>query len=277
MTRPAQRYALFGDVQGFCAIYAEALQALGVDTNVGVVPSDLTVIQVGDLIHKGPDSDAAIDMVDKLLRRSPENYVQLTGNHEGQYLGGPVFWPGTISDDHARTLAKWFVEGASRIAYPLHTIEHGPVLVSHGGMSHRRWTDLGEPDDVTGVARALNEEFWHDPASALRPGIMLRGEIGPPGVAWTEPVRELYEPWLVADRVPFAQVHGHASPYNWAMRGFYRGVPRALKKNLTIDTAARHTRLEIGGHAFLGIDTAFGPRDVAPIVPLILHEAPNPV
>lgn len=275
MSKPAQRFALFGDVQGFRDVYAAALADLGVDTDAGLVPTDLTVIQVGDLIHKGPDSDGAIDMVDRLLRCSPDNYIQLTGNHEGQYLGGPVFWPGTISDDHARKLAKWFVDGASRIACAVNSIEHGPVLVSHGGMSRQRWADLGEPDQAADAARSLNEQFWHDPENALKPGIMLRGEVGPPGVAWTEPVRELYEPWLAADRVPFAQVHGHASPYSWAMRGFYRGVPRALKKSLTVDSRARHTRLDIGGHAFLGIDTAFGPNDVAPIVPLILHEAPE--
>jgi len=264
------RIALFGDVQGWSSVYETALRALGVDVASGRVPHDLTVVQVGDLIHKGPDSAGVIAMADRLLRNSPDNYVQLTGNHEGQYIGGPFFWIDTVSEDAARTMAQWFVDGASRIAVAFETVEAGPVLVTHGGMSLERWRWLSEPTDPMAAAARLNEQYWNDPAAALKAGAMLRGEPGPPGVAWTEPSRELYEPWASADLVPFAQVHGHATPYSWSHDRWYPGATRRIKKALVIDKERRHTRLALGGRTFFGIDTAFSDRDVTAITPLIL-------
>jgi len=266
-----ERLALFGDVQGHVDVYTEALERLGVDIERGRVPKDLKVIQVGDLIHKGPASDEVIRLADRLLRTSPERYVQLAGNHDGQYLGGPLFWANTIGDDAARTLASWFVDGAIAIAHAFETTEFGAVLASHGGMSLERWAHFGKPEDPVVASRLLNEEFWNDPASALKPGIMLMGEPGPPGVAWTEPVRELYLPWAEAEWMPFSQVHGHRSAYSWRNGKWFRDVPRRLRKVMVADTEARHTRMTVGTQTFVGIDTAYGARPEAPLVPLILH------
>jgi len=57
------RYALFGDIQGHAGPYAVALRALGVDVATGTVPDGLVVVQVGDLIHKGPESEATVELV----------------------------------------------------------------------------------------------------------------------------------------------------------------------------------------------------------------------
>lgn len=266
-----ERLALFGDVQGHLDVYIAALERLGVDTERGMVPDDLKIIQVGDLIHKGPDSDEVIRLVDQLLRASPDRYVQLIGNHDGQYLGGPIFWADTIGEDAARTLAGWFVDGAVAIAHALVTAEHGPVLASHGGMSVERWNHFGQPEQPVNASRLLNEEFWNDPTAALKPGMMLMGEPGPPGVAWTEPVRELYLPWIETGSMPFSQVHGHRSPYSWRGGKWFRDVPRRLRKELEADTAARHTTLDLGTQTFVGIDTAYGAVPDAPLVPLVLR------
>ena len=61
---------------------------LGADLDSGVVPEGLAIIQVGDLVHKGPDSGECFALADRFLVSSPGRWVQLVGNHEAQYLGG---------------------------------------------------------------------------------------------------------------------------------------------------------------------------------------------
>lgn len=257
------RYALFGDIQGHAGPYAHALEDLGVDVAAGVVPPHLVVIQVGDLIHKGPESDATVELADRLLRTSPDRYVQLIGNHEGHYLGGPQFWPEPIAASAAVMMADWFVEGLLKIAttVPAAGVD---LLVCHGGLTAANWNRLGRPTEPRAVADQLNAEFRADPAFALRPGRMLYGETGPPGVAWTEPHDELYRPWIDEGTVPFGQVHGHASLIDWRTGRFYRGVARKLRNAIDVDRDARHTSIVIGGQPFHGIDTAYGSSAATP-------------
>lgn len=261
------RVAVFGDVQGHAEVYERALRILGVDTDEGTIPDGLTIVQAGDLIHKGPDSAGTVRLANRMLQQSPEQYVQLVGNHEGQYIGGPDFWPGTVDEQTAITLAQWFVDEAMAIA---HAITPN-LLVSHGGMSRTKWVSIGEPASALDAAGALNAEFFADPASALQAGRMLRGEPGPPGVAWTEPALELYEPWLRHGEPPFSQIHGHASPYHWASGRWYGGVPRRQKKLLRLNPTNRQTELTVGGATFFGVDTAFGEHEPnAVITPLVI-------
>lgn len=79
---------LIGDVGGHLPFFEDALTAAGVSAG-GVVSEGVVVVQVGDLVHKGPDSDACVSLAGKLLDRNPGRYVQLLGNHEAHYLGGP--------------------------------------------------------------------------------------------------------------------------------------------------------------------------------------------
>lgn len=252
--------AFFGDVQGHLGAYRGGLEAVGVDTATAKIPPGLTVVQVGDLIHKGPDSEGVVALAARLLDENPTRYIQLIGNHEGQYLGGPVFWPDMIAEPSAIALAEWYVQRRCAVAAAA-VLDGEPTLITHGGLTPVKWAALGQPTDPHEVAAVLNEEFWTSPAEALMPGAMLRGEPGPPGVAWPEPVQELYLPWLSHGSAPFAQVHGHASPFAWHNGRWWRGVPRRLRNMMTVDSDARHTFCPVGGVEFVGIDTANGPAD----------------
>lgn len=252
--------AVFGDIQGHLGAFVRGLEAVGVDCGAALVPPNVTVVQVGDLIHKGPDSEGVVELAGRLLAENPDRYLQLVGNHEGQYLGGPVFWPDMIAESAAVELAGWYVERHCAIAVAAH-IDGAETLVTHGGLTPTKWRELGEPESATATAALLNEEFWSQPAEALMPGAMLRGETGPPGVAWSEPVHELYLPWLEHGDPPFAQVHGHASPFGWHNGRWWRGVPRRLKSLMTVDVDARHTFCQVGSVTFVGVDTANGPTD----------------
>jgi hypothetical protein len=71
------RIVLVGDVGGFPGELARVVGEGG----------DL-VIQVGDLVDRGPDSPGVLALVRERLERDRRGWVQLIGNHEWQYLDG---------------------------------------------------------------------------------------------------------------------------------------------------------------------------------------------
>jgi hypothetical protein len=55
--RVDRRVEVFSDVQGHLLAFQRGLAQVGVDVEDRRVPSDLVVIQVGDLVHRGPLSN----------------------------------------------------------------------------------------------------------------------------------------------------------------------------------------------------------------------------
>ena len=264
------RLALIGDVQGYADRLAEALMMLGVDLEHGAVPNGLAIIQVGDLVHKGPDSEGCVALVDRFLVSSPGRWIQLVGNHEAQYLGGtPVAedLPATVQSD----LGRWADEGQIRIAVAIESAELGPVLVTHSGMTMSKWRAIGQPETAVEAAELLNDEFEHDPSVALAAGKELDfGEE--PGVVWADACVELLASWADTEALPFSQIHGHSSPYEWAIDDWSPNVPKQLLVSAVVDRAARHTRFVWpDGNGIVGIDPGYGTAGAdVPVVPLIL-------
>ncbi|WP_258953386.1 metallophosphoesterase [Lentzea californiensis] len=74
--------AAIGVVGGHADQLRRALRELG---------AGLVVIQVGDLVDRGPDS---LGVLHAVRERLGTGWVQLVGNHEAQYLpGSEAFWP----------------------------------------------------------------------------------------------------------------------------------------------------------------------------------------
>jgi hypothetical protein len=64
------RVAVIGDIGGHLNELRTELVRLGAGQD-GRLPDDLIVVQVGDLIHRGPDSDGVVALVDRYLRTQP--------------------------------------------------------------------------------------------------------------------------------------------------------------------------------------------------------------
>ena len=206
------RLAIIGDVGGHAHRLIQALLALGADPIRGTLPEDLVVVQLGDLIHKGPASVEVLAIVDRMLAGSPMRWIQLVGNHEANYLGGPRFMsPGReLGEAHQADLRRLDGDGDLRIAVAFDS-QVSPLLITHAGLSAAKWQDIGEPATAGETAKLLNAE-WDDPetrAAACRwrswPGDADRA----PGVCWTSP-NELTLGWAGGDTsLPFSQVSGH--------------------------------------------------------------------
>ena len=269
----ALRFAVLGDAGGHLAPFVAALERLGADVSTGMIPPDLRVIQAGDLIHKGPDSDAVVALVDRALATSPDRYLQLIGNHEASYLDGPVFGSWHVSVATTRTLLRWVRFDQARLAASVDSREYGDVLVTHAGLTRWLWLEIGKPATAADAADALNRLLHKDRKRAFAPGTLLEGDgfsRGQPSVVWAEAGSELYESW-VGHRPPFGQVHGHSSAFDWDRDRWSPGMPLEATHRAVIDREARHLTVVIGGKPFVGIDPGFGePAPTVPLVPLLL-------
>jgi hypothetical protein len=273
------RVAVIGDVGGHRAQLTRALVRLGADPETLRLPPDLQVVQVGDLVHRGPDSPGVVALVDRLLTDQPDRWHQLAGNHEGQYVDVPAFdWPEVLPDAVADTMRRWWHTGRMRVAAAVTLADGEQVLVTHAGLTsglHRR---LGRPRGADAAAVALNALRETDPTALWRAGAMLGG--GTPdhsaGPMWAEAGAELAASW-VADEVlgvamPFTQVHGHSSVIGWE-----RGEPvlRApeLRDRIQVQRDDRHVAVSAAGELLLGIDPGFGRTAHSRWAPLVFADA----
>lgn len=270
MTRRPERVAMLGDVQGRLDVLVDALARLGVSLDSDW-PEYLVVVQVGDLVHRGPSSAAVVALVDELIGRSDGRWIQLIGNHEATYLpSGRWHVPNDehLPDETIATIRRWHERGMAQLAVAVED-----VLVTHAGLTHHRWDRLNRPANAAEAADAINAELRADPEAAFRAGWMLAGSSAAdadPGVTWTHTTRELYPGWQRAEVVPFGQVHGHLSAFKWNSNRWDHFTPTELRRTATVDRESRHLTVLIGGKPFTGVDPGLGPHSSRGLVPLVL-------
>ena len=253
--RPAHRVAVVGDVGGHVSTLEAELVRLGADPVTGELPDDLTVVQVGDLVHRGPDSAAVVSLVDRYLCRQPKQWVQLLGNHEAQYLREPAFvWPERLDQRSADILRRWWADGERHVAAAFTDLSGSGHLVTHAGVTAGFWRDvLGAPPNADQAAGILNALPGIDERAVFRAGRLLHGrrEPGPVGPLWACASSELVPSWLDQE-LPFSQVHGHSSLYDWRQRSFR--CSREIRIRTVLDASARHEITSLPGGQLIGVD-----------------------
>ncbi|MFT4263688.1 MAG: metallophosphoesterase [Nocardioides sp.] len=255
------RVALIGDVGGHAEALGAELARLGVaDGGRGPLPDDLVVVQVGDLVHRGPDSEGVVELVDLHLRRQPERWLQLIGNHEAHYLRPPAFrWPERLTRGAARRLRQWRRRGLLHAAVAVRTSEE-TLLVTHAGLTEPFWrTVLGAPRGAHDAAQRIEELLLRNDDVLFRSGVMLRpGRVEPgAGPLWAAAGSELLPGWLERE-LPFGQVHGHSSVTDWAT-GEVRGDPRIAARTV-VHVDRKHEITTLDGGRIVGIDPCHGSR-----------------
>lgn len=253
------RIAVIGDVGGHLAELRRELVRLGADEETGELPTDLTIVQVGDLVHRGPDSAGVVRLVDRHLRGRPGQWIQLVGNHEAQYLTAPAFhWPERLDKESADTVRAWWSDGLMQVAVVVSDADDRDVLVTHAGLTAGYWRQvLGAPIDAVRAAEALNVLIGDHDAVVFRPGQMLTGR-GPDlaaGPLWAAAATELVPGWLGAG-LPFSQLHGHTTLYAWDEHRFT--AREEIARRTTLDEPARHESTKLGAARIIGIDPGHG-------------------
>ncbi len=274
------RVAVIGDVGGHRSEIMAELLRLGADPGSGRLPADLTVVQVGDLVHRGPDSDGVVALVDAYLSEQPAQWVQLVGNHEAHYLRPPVFeWPERIGDHAIDTLRSWWAERRMVVAAAI-DFAGEQLLVTHAGLTAGYWrAALDAPTSAVDAARALNSFPEAHGDVLFAPGHML----SPPGAAtganlaagpvWAAAATELIPSWLAEPQpAPFSQVHGHSTITDHR-RGLPAGHDVAVLVSVDNDAAHETVVLPQGGARIVGVDPGHGRRAHHPWRALVLEGA----
>ncbi len=269
------RVAVIGDVGGQAAELRGALVGLGADGDTLRLPDDLTVIQLGDLVHRGPDSPGAVEIARTILAAQPDRWIQLAGNHESLYLSPPRFhWPERLPDRDAETLFDWWRTRRMRVAVAVDTAD-GSWLVTHAGLTEGFWRHfLGMPESNAAAAAALNRlvgsvhESW-----VFRPGVMVTGVVDlAAGPLWASAPDELLPSWLATVApAPFDQIHGHSSTVDWTTGREY-GRPE-LAELIAEEPRTRHASAILQGRRVVGIDPGHGRRPARSWAPLVLDGA----
>lgn len=254
-----QRVAVIGDIGGHADALRAELARLGVSGDgAGPLPADLFVVQVGDLIHRGPDSAGVVGLVDRHLAESPGRWIQLVGNHEAFYLRRRQFsWDERVSRPTAVTLRRWWSSGLMR---PAAAIRAGgeDLLVSHAGLTRGFWRDvLGAPTDVVAAADAINSLARRRGRALFKPGTMLgwRDPDHSAGPVWAAAGTEVAASWSGRE-LPFSQVHGHSSAYNWQTGRWH--LDDELRAAAVCDDEAKHVVITLPGGRLVGIDPGHG-------------------
>lgn len=253
------RVSAIGDISGHSAVLAASIRSLGGDPITGELPDDLVVVQVGDLVHKGPDSDGAVRLAERMRQHNPSRWIQLVGNHEMAYLGGPIP-PGSdgreVGGDTADTLRRWWQGRLCCVAVAVRMADV-EVLVTHAGLSVGCWRDLGEPATALAAAARLNATVGRSDSPAFRAGCLLAGQPDPhAGPCWAEVSQEVYRPWITRRTMPFQQLHGHAAPWDWAAGTFWPDTPADVRVRCRPDHRTRQTTTVLGRLVHGGVATA---------------------
>lgn len=264
--------AVIGDLAGHREELETELRRLGADRD-GALPDDLVVVQVGDLVHRGPDSDGTVALVDRYLREQPGQWVQLAGNHEAQYLREPVFdWPEQIGRRAQDTMRSWWAGGTMRAAAAVHT-DGEDFVVTHAGLTEGFWRRaLDRPPAAADAVRALNSFIGRHDDVLFAAGQMLGG--GSPdftaGPMWAATASELVPSWD-GTPLPFSQVHGHASLVDWRRRRLR--CDAATAERLTVDEDAAHAGVTLHGGRIVGVDPGHGRTPHRPWRAFVLPDA----
>lgn len=275
------RVAFIGDVGGHRELLLACLRGLGATgtDEAPELPADLTVVQVGDLVHRGPDSPGVLRLVDHLLRTAGGRWVQLAGNHEQLYVDRPVFrWPEHLDESSVALLRRWWAGGTMRAAAAVEAADGTQWFAAHGGLTAGFWrADLDRPATAAAAAERVNALVAAGDQRLWRPGSRLTGvptwDAGP---VWAAAGDELYPSWLhryeTSGKVPpFAQVHGHSQAAPWSGRAW--APPDAVAGALTVDRVRRHQTCLVGGVPLVGVDPGHGSAGVRRFAPLVLAGA----
>lgn len=275
------RVAILGDIGGHVHTLRAILEGLGVHFHgdastlrgaqwrtVGLDwPEGLHVVQVGDLIHRGPDSTGVLMLVDTLLSRGV--WTQVVGNHEQLYVDTPVFaWPESLEPAAVELLRSWWREGRMVPGAAIEEADGNDWLITHAGLTQGFWEHgLGSPSSARGALGPLAEAA--DDGALWFPGAMLTGtpdwRAGP---VWADAGSEVYPSWLSAGPgVPFHQAHGHSSAYHWA-GGRWRAEPW-IRPALSLDAGRRHLTFTVGDRRVVGVDPGHL-REPAPVSAALL-------
>lgn len=258
------KVAVLGDIGGQYAIFQDAVEAIGGYPELGILPADTKLIQVGDVVRRHDSTDldsvACAAYVDLLMRNNPGQYIQVMGNHEMTALGGAVDAAWTLIDiDEADSrIRNWWDKKDVYLAAGLIHSDGRETLITHAGMNSNYHSSLGGHGMVDTVQK-LNAMVGGHLSAFERPGYLVKKDYDRGAdFLWSLVGVELYETWY-GKEMPFEQIHGHCCSYRWDTKEFWHDVPEQAKLDAVINEDERYIiTVDPAGNTFRTVDWVLG-------------------
>lgn len=255
-----QQQFVIGDIGGHLDALTGILKQVGVDSNWRL-PEGTSVVQVGDLVRISPhfrDSNTQImRIVDQLMAANGDKWTQLCGNHECAALGGPARSKWEVADSIDAVCReilqdlwqdgqmKLAVASKGRLKLPPNTVEtvvDSDFLITHAGYTRGKWRQDSSPATPQLAAEMINRECGKSLIEVSNPGsLVTERRTLEADTMWAEVNHELLEPWMLQKRLPFSQIHGHASPFHWPDCAWWPDTPSLIREHTHIDREARRS------------------------------------
>lgn len=175
------------------------------------------IVQLGNLlshytVRKDEKDDGPNLQLMRLVsayRYTQEDWLQIIGPNEMMALNAPD----AFTNEKTNRLLRegWFrTETNPSPSMVIAAVDKGR-LVTHGGLTHGLWRDLGSPETADEAAELLDQRF----RNTLYQGDCYNLGHAPNFSAnpiWADPVLETYPSWITAEvPCPFGQIHGAAN------------------------------------------------------------------
>jgi hypothetical protein len=290
---------VFGDTGGHALQLMRSLEKLGVDLELYKMPTDLRVIHVGDVIHKGPESTLLIYVIDQLMMNNPDQWIQIIGNHESQHLRdddvfnrAPHFWSCDCKKSDKKKLNYWWKNSMAKFAWGIDSFEKDTlkleisakpkipvpdkgILFCHGGVTRVWWDSfLNKETSAIKAAEKINSLPLNHVAS---PG-QLMGVFNPRvGPIWAIGNTEVFGSWWSIepdkqDDMPFIQIHGHTQSFSFNANKWWPVSPE-FRNRTKLNPETRSVTTELSNSLLIGIDPGYSEKADTQEQPFITFES----
>ncbi len=258
--------AVMGDIGGQLRVFYDTLRTLGVSEDLRL-PEGLSVVNVGDVARMTDSANIqslqCVQLADQLIQRNPGRWIQLLGNHESPFIGGPSqehWFDLDHFEESQKIVSRWWRTGQAKLGQVIQSPDTSKdIVVTHAGLTSGFMENHGFLGNPRGMVSFLNElsptseKDYNDIASI---GVVIFGERPSTSVdcLWAATSAELYPSWGKT-RMGFHQIHGHDVPLWWDGVVFRDDVTLEMRKSLEVDVIRRHVRYQVPSGEFIeGID-----------------------
>lgn len=196
---------LLGNPELWKNVIAQEAQGADRIVQLGNLLSHFTVRKDGD--ETGPNLQ--LMRLVNAYRYTQDDWLQIAGPNEMLALNAP----GVFTNGNTERLLResWFrTEDNPDPWMKIAAVDKGR-LVSHGGLTHGLWREIGSPETAEEAADALEYRYRNTVYQGAATNLG-----GPPNFSanpiWADPLLETYPSWITAEEpCPFGQIHGAAN------------------------------------------------------------------
>lgn len=237
---------IVGDIGGQYDLFRDVVESVGGDPETGVLPKNITMIQVGDIVRfaNSPalNSLACAQYAQKLIEVNEGRYIQMLGNHETPLLGGHLdpHWSVRELPEVEPIVQRWWEEKLAHLAVSLTKDGHRDILITHAGLTRGYMEWLGTETSFE-AAQKLNSFVGNVSIQEFeQAGRLVTGNRNTSADMVWALVGELHTSWK--DSTPeFNQIHGHSCLMEWESEKFWSDIPQHVIDATMVNYRDRYT------------------------------------